>query len=118
MRLSPVPSFAFRRIALVSRFRNSLHLISAPYEFRNRKDTSQTIDAGVVLVSKFANDADIGDTANFETTTLELRRTSRSHVSITPCFVERGSLCRHRFFYRSVHIHPVAEVLPLLPSRQ
>ena len=59
------------RIAPVSRFRNSLHLISASFEFRNRKDTGQDIDASVVLASKFAKGADIGDVANFETTTLE-----------------------------------------------
>jgi hypothetical protein len=30
---------------LVSRIRNSLRFISGPFEFRNRQDTSQTIDA-------------------------------------------------------------------------
>ena len=62
------------RRLLVSRFRNSLHLISTSFEFRNRKDTSQTIDASVVLVPKFAKDADIGGIANFGTTTLGRRR--------------------------------------------
>src|SRR5271167_629937 len=64
---------AARIIPLVSRFRNSLYLISTSYEFRNRKDTRQPIDASVVLVSKFAIGADIGDMANFETTTLDAR---------------------------------------------
>jgi GNAT superfamily N-acetyltransferase len=56
--------------ALVSRFRNSLHQISASDEFRNRKDTSQPINSSVVLVPKFASGADISDVANFGTTTL------------------------------------------------
>ena len=63
----------------MSRFRNSLHVISASFEFRNRQDTSQTIDASVVLVSKFAKGADIGDIANFETTTLVVASTNQEH---------------------------------------
>jgi hypothetical protein len=55
---------------LLSPTRNSLHPISASFEFRNREDTSQPIDASVVWVSKLVTDADIGDVANFETTTL------------------------------------------------
>ena len=73
-------------VKLVSRFRNSLYLISAAFEFRNRKDTSQPIDASVVLVSKFAKEADIGDIANFETTTLvDNEQTFKTH---DPC--QRG----------------------------
>ena len=66
-------ALAFKAL-LVSQFRNSLHPISALFEFRNRRDTSQTIDASVVLVSKFAKNTDIGDSANFETTTLDETR--------------------------------------------
>ena len=64
----------------MSRFRNSLHLISASFEFRNRKDTSQPIDASVVLVSKFAKDTDIGNIAIIETTTLACQGQFRANV--------------------------------------